>query len=79
MDLIKRISRLQCSGPARSPDARPPFVPGMEAAGVADRTSPGTGVDLSVGGDVMAKAPWPTFLSQDVVPVLGRALSGFDR
>lgn len=51
---VNAVDALQRSGPARSPDAQPPFVPGMEAAGVVDQIGPGTGTDLSLGDRVMA-------------------------
>lgn len=51
---VNAVDVLQRSGPARSPDAQPPFVPGMEAAGVVDRIGTGTDTDLSVGDRVMA-------------------------
>ncbi|MFI1506142.1 NADP-dependent oxidoreductase [Streptomyces sp. NPDC020597] len=51
---VNAVDALQRSGPARSPDAQPPFVPGMEAAGVVDQIGPGTDTDLSVGDHVMA-------------------------
>ncbi|CAM5693832.1 MULTISPECIES: NADP-dependent oxidoreductase [Streptomyces] len=51
---VNAVDALQRSGPARSPDARPPFVPGMEAAGVVDQIGAGTDTDLSVGDQVMA-------------------------
>ncbi|MFE3654624.1 MULTISPECIES: NADP-dependent oxidoreductase [unclassified Streptomyces] len=38
----------------RMPDRRPPFVPGMDAAGVIDQLGPGTGARLSVGQRVVA-------------------------
>ncbi|MFD9113437.1 quinone oxidoreductase family protein [Streptomyces bottropensis] len=51
---VNPVDALQRSGPARSPDARPQFVPGMEAAGVVDQIGAGTDTDLSVGDQVMA-------------------------
>jgi NADPH:quinone reductase-like Zn-dependent oxidoreductase len=51
---VNAVDALQRSGPARSPEARPPFVPGMEAAGVVDQIGAGTDTDLSVGDHVMA-------------------------
>ncbi|MER6186919.1 NADP-dependent oxidoreductase [Streptomyces sp. NPDC001652] len=51
---VNAVDALQRSGPAQSPDAQPPFVPGMEAAGVVDQIGPGTDTDLSVGDHVMA-------------------------
>ncbi|PPS71904.1 MULTISPECIES: NADP-dependent oxidoreductase [Streptomyces] len=51
---VSAVDALQRSGPARSPEARPPFVPGMEAAGVVDQIGAGTDTDLSVGDHVMA-------------------------
>jgi NADPH:quinone reductase-like Zn-dependent oxidoreductase len=38
---VNAVGALQRGGPG-SPDAEPPFVPGMDAAGVVDRTGPGT-------------------------------------
>lgn len=38
----------------RMPDRRPPFVPGMDAAGVIDQVGPGTDARLSVGQRVVA-------------------------
>ncbi|MDF9811696.1 NADP-dependent oxidoreductase [Streptomyces sp. SPB162] len=51
---VNAVDAIQRRGPARSPDARPPFVPGMEAAGVVDQIGAGTETDLSVGDQVMA-------------------------
>ena len=51
---VNAVDALQRSGPARSPDARPPFVPGMEAAGIVEQIGAGTNTDLSVGDHVMA-------------------------
>lgn len=51
---VNAVDALQRGGPARSPQARPPFVPGMEAAGVVDQIGAGTDTDLSVGDRVMA-------------------------
>ncbi|MFG2461921.1 NADP-dependent oxidoreductase [Streptomyces sp. NPDC048523] len=51
---VNAVDALQRSGPARSPDARPPFVPGMEAAGVVDQIGAGTDTVLGVGDHVMA-------------------------
>ncbi|MFF0043040.1 NADP-dependent oxidoreductase [Streptomyces mirabilis] len=51
---VNAVDALQRSGPARSPDARPPFVPGMEAAGVVDQIGTGTDTGLSVGDRVTA-------------------------
>ena len=51
---VNAVDALQRSGPARSPDARPPFVPGMEAAGIVEQIGAGTNTDLSVGDRVMA-------------------------
>ncbi|MGW7206579.1 NADP-dependent oxidoreductase [Streptomyces sp. NPDC054837] len=50
---VNAVDALQRGGPG-SPDAQPPFVPGMEAAGVVDRIGPGVTTDLSVGDPVMA-------------------------
>ncbi|MEU6265733.1 quinone oxidoreductase family protein [Saccharopolyspora shandongensis] len=38
----------------RMPDRKPPFVPGMDAAGVIDQVGPGTGDRLAVGQRVIA-------------------------
>ncbi|GHB85992.1 zinc-binding alcohol dehydrogenase [Streptomyces umbrinus] len=51
---VNAVDALQRSGPARSPDALPPFVPGMEAAGVVEQIGTGTDTDLSVGDRVTA-------------------------
>ncbi|MFD7477717.1 NADP-dependent oxidoreductase [Streptomyces sp. NPDC059837] len=51
---VNAVDALQRSGPARSPDAQPPFVPGMDAAGVVDQIGAGTDTDLTVGDRVMA-------------------------
>ncbi|MEU4466832.1 NADP-dependent oxidoreductase [Streptomyces sp. NPDC024017] len=51
---VNTVDALQRSGPSGSSDAQPPFVPGMEAAGVVDRIGPGTDTDLKVGDRVMA-------------------------
>ncbi|MFJ9908636.1 NADP-dependent oxidoreductase [Streptomyces sp. NPDC101152] len=51
---VNAVDTLQRKGPARSADARPPFVPGMEAAGVVDQIGAGTDTDLRVGDHVMA-------------------------
>ncbi|MER6785116.1 NADP-dependent oxidoreductase [Streptomyces sp. NPDC000658] len=51
---VNAVDALQRSGPARSPEARPPFVPGREAAGVVDQIGAGTETDLNIGDDVMA-------------------------
>ncbi|WP_371664675.1 NADP-dependent oxidoreductase [Streptomyces sp. NBC_00280] len=51
---VNAVDALQRSGVARSPDAQPPFVPGMEAAGVVDQIGTGTNTDLRVGDRVMA-------------------------
>ncbi|GLP67428.1 zinc-binding alcohol dehydrogenase [Streptomyces sp. TUS-ST3] len=51
---VNAVDALQRSGPAQSPEAQQPFVPGMEAAGVVDQIGPGTDTDLSVGDHVMA-------------------------
>jgi NADPH2:quinone reductase len=70
---VNAVDALQRSGPARSPDAQPPFVPGMEAAGVVDQIGPGTGTDLSVGEHVMAivlpNGSHGAYAEQVVVPV----------
>lgn len=38
----------------RAQDLEPPFVPGMDAAGVVDAIGPGTDTDLQIGEQVMA-------------------------
>ncbi|CAM5612990.1 NADP-dependent oxidoreductase [Streptomyces griseus] len=46
---------LRTGGPAvRMPGRRPPFVPGMDAAGVIDQIGPGAGGRLAVGQRVVA-------------------------
>ncbi|MEU6381636.1 NADP-dependent oxidoreductase [Streptomyces sp. NPDC046909] len=50
---VNAVDALQRGGPSASPDARPPFVPGMDAAGVVDQIGPGTDTDLTVGDRVM--------------------------
>ena len=40
--------------PAAMPDPGPPYIPGMDAAGVIDEIGPGTETDLKVGDSVMA-------------------------
>lgn len=50
---VNAVDALQRGGPA-GPDAQPPFVPGMDAAGVVDQVGPGTDTDLRVGDRVMA-------------------------
>lgn len=70
---VNAVDALQRSGPAQSPDAQPPFVPGMEAAGVVDQIGPGTDTDLSVGDHVMAivlsNGTHGAYAEQIVVPV----------
>ncbi|MFD7933649.1 NADP-dependent oxidoreductase [Streptomyces sp. NPDC059755] len=70
---VNAVDALQRSGPARSPDAQPPFVPGMEAAGVVDQIGTGTDTDLSVGDRVMAivlaDGSHGAYAEQLVVPV----------
>ncbi|WP_328778420.1 NADP-dependent oxidoreductase [Streptomyces canus] len=70
---VNAVDALQRSGPARSPDAQPPFVPGMEAAGVVDQIGTGTGTDLSLGDRVMAivlpDGVHGAYAEQVVVPV----------
>lgn len=39
---------------ARMPDRRPPYIPGMDAAGVIDQLGPGTGDRFTVGQRVIA-------------------------
>ncbi|WP_327723147.1 NADP-dependent oxidoreductase [Streptomyces europaeiscabiei] len=51
---VNAVDALQRGGPSGSPDAQPPFVPGMEAAGVVDQIGPGADTDLRVGERVMA-------------------------
>ncbi|MCX5336055.1 NADP-dependent oxidoreductase [Streptomyces sp. NBC_00140] len=69
---VNAIDALQRGGPG-SPDARPPFVPGMEAAGVVDRVGPGVNTDLRVGDPVMAivlpNGSHGAYAEQVVVPV----------
>ncbi|KFG01893.1 alcohol dehydrogenase [Streptomyces scabiei] len=70
---VNAVDALQRSGVARSPDAQPPFVPGMEAAGVVDQIGAGTNTDLSVGDRVMAivlsSGSHGAYAEQVVVPV----------
>ncbi|MFF9808254.1 NADP-dependent oxidoreductase [Streptomyces coeruleorubidus] len=72
---VNAVDALQRSGPALSPDARPPFVPGMEAAGVVDHVGADTDTDtdLSVGDHVMAfvlaDGSHGAYSEQVVVPV----------
>ncbi|MFF3963952.1 NADP-dependent oxidoreductase [Streptomyces griseorubiginosus] len=69
---VNAVDALQRSGPARSPDARPPFVPGMEAAGVVDQIGAGTDTDLGVGDQVtaivLADGSHGAYAEQIVVP-----------
>ncbi|WP_327714758.1 NADP-dependent oxidoreductase [Streptomyces sp. NBC_00490] len=69
---VNAVDALQRGGPG-SPDAQPPFVPGMEAAGVVDRIGPGVDTDLSVGDPVMAivlpNGSQGAYAEQVVVPV----------
>ncbi|MFC9502951.1 NADP-dependent oxidoreductase [Streptomyces sp. NPDC057002] len=51
---VNTVDTLQRGGPSGSPDAQPPFVPGMEAAGVVDQINPGTVTDLKVDDRVTA-------------------------
>ncbi|MFI6374414.1 NADP-dependent oxidoreductase [Streptomyces sp. NPDC050546] len=51
---VNTVDALQRGGPSGPPDTRPPFVPGMEAAGIVDQIGPGTDVDLTVGDHVTA-------------------------
>ncbi|MFK0159463.1 NADP-dependent oxidoreductase [Streptomyces sp. NPDC090499] len=51
---VNAVDALQRGGPAAQPDAEPPFVPGMDAAGVVDQIGPGADTDLRVGDRVMA-------------------------
>ncbi|MDX2529748.1 NADP-dependent oxidoreductase [Streptomyces europaeiscabiei] len=70
---VNAVDALQRSGVARSPDAQPPFVPGMEAAGVVDQIGTGTNTDLRVGDRVMAivlsNGSHGAYAEQVVVPV----------
>ncbi|MEU2334777.1 NADP-dependent oxidoreductase [Streptomyces sp. NPDC013172] len=50
---VNAVDALQRGGPG-SPDAEPPFVPGMDAAGVVDGIGPDTDTDLRIGDRVMA-------------------------
>lgn len=69
---VNPVDALQRGGPG-SPDAQPPFVPGMEAAGVVDRIGPDVTTDLSVGDPVMAivlpDGSHGAYAEQVVVPV----------
>ncbi|MFD3840170.1 NADP-dependent oxidoreductase [Streptomyces sp. NPDC058642] len=69
---VNAVDALQRGGPG-SPAARPPFVPGMEAAGVVDRIGPGVTTDLRVGDPVMAivlpDGSHGAYAEQVVVPV----------
>ncbi|MFC8143504.1 NADP-dependent oxidoreductase [Streptomyces paradoxus] len=51
---VNAVDALQRSGPSGPPDAQPPLVPGMEAAGVVDQIGAGTDTELRVGDRVMA-------------------------
>lgn len=70
---VNAVDALQRSGPARSPDAQPPFVPGMEAAGIVDQIGASADTDLSVGDRVMAivlpDGAHGAYAEQVVVPV----------
>ncbi len=70
---VNAVDALQRGGPLGPPDARPPFVPGMEAAGVVDQIGPGTDTDLRVGDRVMAivlpKGSHGAYAEQVVVPL----------
>jgi NADPH:quinone reductase-like Zn-dependent oxidoreductase len=50
---VNAVDALQRGGPG-SRDAEPPFVPGMDAAGVVDGIGPDTDTDLRIGDRVMA-------------------------
>lgn len=50
---VDAVDALQRGGPSGPPDAQPPFLPGMEAAGVVDRMGPGSDADLRVGDRAM--------------------------
>ncbi|MFF1294671.1 MULTISPECIES: NADP-dependent oxidoreductase [unclassified Streptomyces] len=69
---VNAVDALQRGGPG-SPDAQPPFVPGMEAAGVVERIGPGVNTDLSIGDPVMAivlpNGSHGAYAEQVVVPV----------
>ncbi|MER7692479.1 NADP-dependent oxidoreductase [Streptomyces sp. NPDC097610] len=51
---VNAVDALQRSGPSGPPGAQPPFVPGMDTAGVVDQIGPGTDTELRVGDRVMA-------------------------
>ncbi|WP_342786932.1 quinone oxidoreductase family protein [Streptomyces cyaneus] len=51
---VNAVDALQRGGPSGPPDAQPPFVPGMEAAGVVDQIGPGVDTNVRVGDHVMA-------------------------
>ncbi|MFI1354505.1 NADP-dependent oxidoreductase [Streptomyces sp. NPDC020898] len=70
---VNAVDTLQRTGPSGPPDARPPYVPGMEAAGVVDQIGPGADTDLRVGDRVMAlvlpNGRHGAYAEQVVVPV----------
>ncbi|MGW1675013.1 NADP-dependent oxidoreductase [Streptomyces sp. NPDC002324] len=51
---VNPVDTLVRRGIAFVSDAEPPYVPGMEAAGVVEQIGEGTGTDLTVGDHVMA-------------------------
>ncbi|MER6959860.1 NADP-dependent oxidoreductase [Streptomyces sp. NPDC000618] len=69
---VNAVDALQRSGSAGRPDTPPPFVPGMEAAGVVDQIGPGTDTDLKVGDRVtaivLASGSRGAYAEQVVVP-----------
>lgn len=50
---VNAVDALQRGGPSGPPDTQPPFLPGIEAAGVVDRMGPGSDADLRVGDRAM--------------------------
>ncbi|MFD3499420.1 NADP-dependent oxidoreductase [Streptomyces sp. NPDC058676] len=70
---VNAVDALQRGGPSGPPDAQPPFVPGMEAAGVVDQIGPDADTDLRVGDRVMAivlpNGSHGAYAEQVVVPV----------
>ncbi|MFI1034512.1 NADP-dependent oxidoreductase [Streptomyces sp. NPDC020951] len=69
---VNAVDALQRSGSAGRPDTPPPFVPGMEAAGVVDQVGPGTDTDLKVSDRVtaivLASGSRGAYAEQVVVP-----------
>ncbi|MFF4119043.1 NADP-dependent oxidoreductase [Streptomyces sp. NPDC001714] len=53
---VNPVDTLVRRGIAFVSDAEPPYVPGMDAAGVIEQIGEGTDTDLTVGDDVMAVA-----------------------